>query len=46
MRGGNLKLIDPSDLLILNLVISDILNLISNIIPNFVTELNAVGGLE
>lgn len=34
---------NPSDLLILNLVFSDILNLITNIIPHFVTELNAVG---
>jgi hypothetical protein len=32
----------PSDLLILNLVISDILNIITNIIPHFVTELNSV----
>lgn len=30
------------DLLILNLVISDVLNLIPNIIPHFVTELNAL----
>ena len=33
---------NPSDLLILNLGISDILNLITNIIPHFVTELNAI----
>jgi hypothetical protein len=33
---------NPSDLFILNLVISDILNLITNIIPHFVTELNAI----
>ena len=34
---------NPSDLLILNLVISDILNLFTNRIPHFVTELNAIG---
>jgi len=34
---------NPSDLLILNLVISDILNLIINVTPHLITELNAVG---
>jgi hypothetical protein len=36
------KMRNSSDLIIFNLIISDILNIVTNVIPHFVTELNAI----